>query len=87
MGASGWLIACPMGRQLFMFALGVRLDSPISGLSCWIQSKDRIRLDAERQVNLCRMAVDFLAGNSSSRHSSKFMSKLKSRCPPMSTCA
>ncbi|GFX89446.1 hypothetical protein TNCV_4774771 [Trichonephila clavipes] len=26
MGASGWLIACPMGRQLFVFALGVRLD-------------------------------------------------------------
>ncbi|GFX02720.1 uncharacterized protein TNCV_2011641 [Trichonephila clavipes] len=34
--------------------------------------------------SLCKTAIERLSGNSSSRHSRKVMSKLRSRCPPMS---
>ncbi|GFW67897.1 hypothetical protein TNCV_3872271 [Trichonephila clavipes] len=37
-------------------------------------------------VRLCKTAVDCLPENSSSRHISKIMSKLRSSCPPMSSC-
>ncbi|GFX68745.1 CABIT domain-containing protein [Trichonephila clavipes] len=39
------------------------------------------------KVSLCKIAVDCLPENSSSRHSSKDTSRLRSRCPPTLSCA
>ncbi|GFV42767.1 hypothetical protein TNCV_841221 [Trichonephila clavipes] len=37
--------------------------------------------------SLCKTVGERFSGNSSSRHSSKVTSKLRSHCPPMSSCA
>ncbi|GFW17367.1 hypothetical protein TNCV_3905771 [Trichonephila clavipes] len=56
--------------------------STISGLSCWMQSKGRTRLDSGQKAS----EKFHRSGNFSSKHSSKIMRELKSRCPPMSLC-
>ncbi|GFX62881.1 hypothetical protein TNCV_3352071 [Trichonephila clavipes] len=37
------------------------------------------------QASLCKMSLDYFRGNSSSRHSCKVSSKLRSHCPPLSS--
>ncbi|GFV82274.1 hypothetical protein TNCV_3219861 [Trichonephila clavipes] len=62
MGASGWLIACPMGRQLFVFVLGVRLEYDwamvelVKGIS---KLPDR-RLEADRPRHSIQFINDTL---------------------------